>query len=54
MVRVTYIAVNIDANMPDPKVIANPLIGPVPNKYRITAVKSVVMFASKIVEKAFS
>ena len=38
--------------MPIDKVIAKPLTGPVPIMYKISAVISVVTFASKIVTKA--
>ena len=39
---------------PIPSVIANPRIGPVPSSSRISAVISVVMFASSSVDKDFS
>ena len=47
------IAVNKEVIIPINNVVANPLIGPVPNVYRINAVKPVVIFASKIEDKAF-
>ena len=47
------IAVNNEVAIPINKVVANPLIGPVPNRKRIKAVKPVVMFASRIDESAF-
>ena len=47
-------AVNIEHRIPALKVIANPLIGPVPIKYKIRAVNSVVTLASRIVIKARS
>ena len=47
------IAVNREVIIPINSVVANPLIGPVPNVYRINAVSPVVIFASKIEDKAF-
>ena len=38
--------------IPINNVVANPLIGPVPNTKNIKAVRPVVMFASKIDDKA--
>ena len=52
--RVTITAVNIDVTKPMLKVTAKPLIGPVPNPKSTSATSSVVILASKIVEKAFS
>ncbi len=52
--RVKKIAVNNDVTIPILNVIANPLIGPVPKLNKTTAAISVVIFASTIVEKAFS
>ena len=49
---VINIAVNNDVTIPINKVVANPLIGPVPNTNKIKAVKPVVMFASKIDDNA--
>ena len=46
------IAVNKDVAIPINKVVANPLIGPVPKMNRINAVRPVVMLASKIEDKA--
>ena len=45
-------AVNKEVAIPINKVVAKPLIGPVPNTKRINAVKPVVIFASKIDERA--
>ena len=42
------IDVNNDVPIPINKVVANPLIGPVPKTNRIKAVKAVVMLASKM------
>ena len=47
------IAVNKEVIIPINNVVANPLIGPVPNVYKINAVNPVVIFASKIEDKAF-
>ena len=52
MVRVTKSAVNMLKMMPHESVTANPLTGPVPTMYRITAVMRVVRLASKMVRKA--
>ena len=46
------IAVNSDVAIPISKVVAKPLIGPVPNIYNTSAVKPVVILASKIEERA--
>ena len=46
------IAVKSDVPIPINKVVANPLIGPVPNTNKIKAVSPVVMFASKIEDNA--
>ena len=48
------IAVNIEVMMPSDRVIANPLIGPVPNANKTTAAINVVRLASAIDDKAFS
>ena len=45
---VIKIAVNKEVAIPINRVVANPLIGPVPKTKRINAVKPVVMFASRI------
>ena len=50
--RVMKIAVNKEVPIPINKVVANPLIGPVPKTNKIKAVKPVVIFASKIEDKA--
>lgn len=47
-------AVKRDARIPMESVTAKPLMGPVPNWKRTTAAMIVVMFESRIVEKAFS
>ncbi|GIS33480.1 MAG: hypothetical protein Ct9H90mP4_13940 [Gammaproteobacteria bacterium] len=47
-------AVNIEVRIPIDKVIAKPLIGPVPSEYKTTATNKVVKLASKIVKKALS
>ena len=47
------IAVNNEVKIPIKRVVANPLIGPVPKVYKIKAVSPVVMFASKIDDNAF-
>ena len=52
--RVTTIDVNMLAMMPALRVMAKPLTGPDPCQNRIMAVSSVVMLASKMVEKALS
>ena len=52
--RVIMIAVNIEVAIPSESVIANPLIGPVPNPNSNTAAMRVVMFASAMVENAFA
>ena len=46
------IAVNKEVIIPINNVVANPLIGPVPNVYKIKADKPVVIFATKIEDKA--
>ena len=46
------IAVNIEVIIPIDKVIAKPLIGPVPIAYRTMEAMRVVTLASKIVTKA--
>ena len=48
------IAVNNDVTIPINKVVAKPLIGPVPNTNKIKAVKPVVILASKIEDNAFA
>jgi hypothetical protein len=45
---VINIAANNDVRIPITKVVAKPLIGPVPKVYKIIPVKSVVTFASII------
>ena len=52
MARVPIIAVNIEVKIPIDSVTANPLIGPVPMAYKISAAIRVVTFASKIVINA--
>ena len=52
-ILVTTIAVNIEDITPIDNVTANPLIGPVPKINNIIDAIKVVMFASRIVEKAF-
>ena len=52
--RVMKIAVKREVAIPINKVVANPLIGPVPNTNKIKAVRPVVMFASKIEDNALS
>ena len=47
------IAVNNEVAIPINRVVANPLIGPVPNKNKINAVRPVVILASKMDERAF-
>ena len=49
---VIKIAVNKDVAIPINRVVAKPLIGPVPKTKRINAVKPVVILASKIEESA--
>jgi hypothetical protein len=46
--------VNIEVRIPNDKVIAKPLIAPVPKLNNTIAAISVVMFASAMVENAFS
>ena len=46
-------AVNMEVTMPIDKVIANPLIGPVPKPNSTTAAMRVVTLASRMVENAF-
>ena len=46
------IAVNKEVKIPIKRVVANPLIGPVPKLNNINAVKPVVMLASKIEDNA--
>ena len=50
--RVIKIAVNKEVAIPIKRVVAKPLIGPVPKIKRINAVRPVVIFASKIEDKA--
>ena len=50
---VTEIAVNMLTIRPIERVTANPFIGPVPNWNKKTEAISVVIFASKIVQKTF-
>ena len=45
-------AVNTDVNIPIASVTENPLTGPEPIKNKILAAIKVVIFASKIVDKA--
>ena len=45
-------AVNIEVTIPIERVTANPLTGPVPITYKISAAINVVTLASKIVTKA--
>ena len=52
-ILVIKIAVNNEVNIPINNVVANPLIGPVPNVYRINAVRPVVILASNIDDNAF-
>ncbi len=52
--RVPMIAVNMEVMMPNDKVTAKPLIGPVPNENNTMAAIRVVMLASAMDEKAFS
>ena len=52
--RVPTIEVNMDVIMPSDKVMAKPLIGPVPSANSTTAAINVVMLASAIDENAFS
>ena len=47
------IAVNNEVIIPINRVVAKPLIGPVPKVYKINAVNPVVIFASRIDESAF-
>ena len=49
---VINIAVNKEVAIPINKVVAKPLIGPVPKINKINAVKPVVIFASRIEERA--
>ena len=51
-IRVIKIAVNNEVPIPINKVVANPLIGPVPKINKIKAVRPVVILASKIEERA--
>ena len=46
------IAVNKEVKIPIRRVVANPLIGPDQKTYKIKAVSPVVMFASKMDDKA--
>ena len=48
------IAVNIDVMIPIERVTANPLIAPVPKLNKTNHEISVVIFASAIVNRAFS
>lgn len=52
IVLVKNIAVNIEHKIPTLNVVANPTIGPEPRNDKIKAVKSVVIFASRIVTNA--
>ena len=52
--RPTISAVKSDARMPSVRAMANPLTGPLAFQNKITAVISVVTFASKIELNAFS
>ena len=52
--RLTNTAVNILAAIPIHRVIANPLIGPVPNWNKTTAAMKVVILASTMVLKALA
>ena len=54
MARVPTIAVNMEVRIPSDKVIAKPLIAPVPKVNKTTAAINVVMLASAIDENAFS
>ena len=51
-IRVINIAVNNEVPIPINKVVANPLIGPVPKINKISAVRPVVILASRIEERA--
>ena len=51
-ILVIKIAVNKDVIIPISSVVAKPLIGPEPNINRISAVRPVVIFASKIEDSA--
>ena len=51
--RVIKIAVNKEVAIPINKVVAKPLIGPVPNNNNIKPVSPVVIFASRMEDKAF-
>ena len=53
-ILVIKIAVNNEVIIPINKVVAKPLIGPVPKENKISAVKPVVIFASNIEDKAFA
>ena len=50
--RVIKMAVKSEVPIPINKVVANPLMGPVPNTKRINAVSPVVILASKIEDNA--
>ena len=50
--RVIKMAVKSEVAIPINKVVANPLMGPVPNTKRINAVSPVVILASKIEDSA--
>ena len=52
--RVTRMAENIEAQRPMVRVMAKPLMVPLPSAKRMTAVMSEVMLESKIALKAFS
>ena len=52
--RVTHSEVNMLSTMPTESVTANPRTGPVPTRYKITAVSNVVTLASTIVVWALS
>ena len=51
-IRVINIAVNKDVAIPISRVVAKPLMGPVPNTNNISAVRPVVMLASKMEDRA--
>ena len=51
-ILVMNIAVNKEVPIPINKVVANPLMGPVPKTNKISAVKPVVILASKIEDNA--
>ena len=53
MRRVTKYAVYTPETTPMLRVTAKPWIGPTPKEYRIAPTKKVVMFASKMADRAF-